>query len=392
MDKAGDIALGYSASSSGMSPSIRYTGRLIGDPLGTLESETDVLSSANVAHGSQTNTFRWGDYSGMAIDPTDDCTFWYTTEYQPNNGNNHWATRIASFSFPSCTSSAPTYTLTVNQSGSGTVTSTDGLINCSNGSGTCSAVYSAGSAATLNASPSSGWTFAGWSGPCTGGNPCSLVMNSNLTPTATYTTTNRWSVVNKASRAGNPLTSLTIPATHSGNMIAIALMFNGTTSVSGVSDNAGNTYVSAHARSTINQYSTEIWYAVNSKSGATVVIPTFAGSPNHVEMSEWEASGVATGAPDAVATSFGNVTSNNTVGPAVTTSQTGDFVLSVLLAGTASFSAISSGNDFTDDFTTNGNGWAHITDNAAGAGTHQASWYTTAPAGVYCASTVAFLP
>ena len=36
-------------------------------------------------HTSQTNTFRWGDYSSMAIDPTDDCTFWYTTEYQPTN-------------------------------------------------------------------------------------------------------------------------------------------------------------------------------------------------------------------------------------------------------------------------------------------------------------------
>jgi hypothetical protein len=88
MDKAGDIALGYSVSSSSMSPSIRYTGRVPSDALGTMESEIDVLSAASVATASQTNSYRWADYSSMAIDPTDDCTFWYTTEYQPTKGNS----------------------------------------------------------------------------------------------------------------------------------------------------------------------------------------------------------------------------------------------------------------------------------------------------------------
>jgi len=392
MDKAGDIALGYSVSSSTLSPSIRYTGRVPSDGLGTMESETDVLTSAGVAHGSQTNTFRWADYSSMAIDPTDDCTFWYTTEYQPTNGNNHWSTRIAAFSFPTCTNTMPTYTLTVNEVGQGTVTSTDGQINCTNGSGTCSAVYSSGSSVTLNATAGGSWTFSHWSGACTGGNPCNLVMNSNLSPTATFTTTTTWAMVNKASKAGNPITSLTIPATGSGNLIAVALMFSGTTSITSISDNAGNTYVSAGARATINQYSSEIWYAVNSKSGATVVTPKFGASPSHVEITEWEFSGVSTGAPDATNTSFGNVTLNNTPGPAVTTTQAGDLVISVLLAGSASFASITSGNEFTDDFATNGNGWAHITSNSSSAGSHQASWYTASPTGVYCASTVAFLP
>ena len=127
MDQAGDIALGYSISDSTMSPSIRYTGRVPTDALGTMESEIDILSAAGVAHGSQTNTYRWADYSGMSIDPTDDCTFFYTTEYIPTTGSD-WSTRIVSFNFPSCAggftlSSSPS-SLTVNSGNQGTVTLT----------------------------------------------------------------------------------------------------------------------------------------------------------------------------------------------------------------------------------------------------------------------------
>jgi hypothetical protein len=48
---------------------------------------------------------RWGDYSGMTIDPVDDCTFWYTNEYLKTSGEFNWSTRIASFKFPTCTRS-----------------------------------------------------------------------------------------------------------------------------------------------------------------------------------------------------------------------------------------------------------------------------------------------
>jgi Divergent InlB B-repeat domain len=472
MDKLGDMGLGYNVSSSSLSPTIRYTGRLATDTLGQMESEIDVLSEASVAHTSQTNTVRWGDFSSMAIDPTDDCTFWYTGEYQTTTNSNHWSTRIASFSFPACTQSfpltvnevgqgtvtstdgninctngsgtcsavyasgssvtlnaiaasgwtfsgwsgacsgtnpcnlvvnsstsatatftSPNYTLTVNESGQGTVTSTDGEISCTNGSGHCSAVYASGSSVTLNATAASGGTFSGWSGPCTGSNPCNLVMNTNLTPTATFTANASWTLVREKSNGG-AITNLTIPATGTGHLVAVALMFNGKTSVAGVSDNAtggSNTYVSAGARSTVSTWSVEIWYAVNSKPGATVVTPTFAGSPTNVQITVWEVSGLSTSALDATNISSGNVTVNNTVGPMVTTTQRGDFIVSVLLANAADFTAISSGNEFTDDFTTYGNGWAHITSASAAAGTHQASWDTAAPTGVYCASTVAFL-
>ena len=200
-----------------------------------------------------------------------------------------------------------------------------------------------------------------------------------------------WAIVNDASNAG-AITNLTIPATGTGNLIVVALMFNGGTYATGVSDDAGNAYVSADAKAFITDHSTEIWYAVNSKPGATVVTPAFADSPTHVEITSWEVSGISTSAPDVTNTSSGHVTLNNTPGAAVSTAQAGDFIVSILFAAESIMSGISTGNEFTNDFTTNGNGWAHITSNSVPAGTHQASWSTSAPQGLYCSSTVAFRP
>ena len=100
MDKLGDIAVGYSVSSSALRPAIRYTGRLSGDALNTLQAETSIIEGTGSQSGS--NLARWGDYSEMTIDPVDDCTFWYTTEYLKNTGAFNWSTRIASFKFSAC--------------------------------------------------------------------------------------------------------------------------------------------------------------------------------------------------------------------------------------------------------------------------------------------------
>jgi hypothetical protein len=111
MDQAGDIALGYSVSSSTVYPSIRYTGRLPSDPPGTLpQGEALVIagSGSEVGYGED----RWGDYSMMAVDPSDDCTFWYTQEYVQTTGPSNWQTRFAAFRFPSCVGSTPTPTVT----------------------------------------------------------------------------------------------------------------------------------------------------------------------------------------------------------------------------------------------------------------------------------------
>ena len=77
-----------------------------------------------------------------------------------------------------------TYTLTVSTSGNGTVTSTDGFINCP---GTCSQSYPGNTQVTLNATPAAGWTFSGWSGACSGTGPCVVTMTQNLSVGATFT-------------------------------------------------------------------------------------------------------------------------------------------------------------------------------------------------------------
>jgi hypothetical protein len=97
MDKVGDLALGFSESSSTVHPTVAFTGRTPSDPLGTMEGIAIIFAGK----GSQLGN-RWGDYSGMAIDPSNDCTFWYVNEYIPSNGNFNFHTRIASFKFPTC--------------------------------------------------------------------------------------------------------------------------------------------------------------------------------------------------------------------------------------------------------------------------------------------------
>jgi hypothetical protein len=113
VDAAGNMAIGYSASGSALYPSIRYSGRLAGDPPNTLGQAEAVLQAGL---GSQTVSPRWGDYSSMTVDPTDDCTFWYVNEYYatPYDGSlffAQWSTRIGSFRFPGCMAGPATGTL-----------------------------------------------------------------------------------------------------------------------------------------------------------------------------------------------------------------------------------------------------------------------------------------
>jgi len=108
-DRKGNIAMGYSVSDAvSVHPSIRYTGRTTSDAAGTMETEKTVVVGTGSQEGSGVfpGLTRWGDYSSMAIDPTDDCTFWYAQEYMKisnPSGNPFaaWSTRLASFQFAS---------------------------------------------------------------------------------------------------------------------------------------------------------------------------------------------------------------------------------------------------------------------------------------------------
>ncbi len=99
MDKAGNIALGFSASSQVLDPSVFLVGRAPSDPLGTMAGPLVLVNGGGV---QEMSFKRWGDYSSMAIDPSDDCTFWYTQEYYKTTGSFNWSTRISAFKFDSC--------------------------------------------------------------------------------------------------------------------------------------------------------------------------------------------------------------------------------------------------------------------------------------------------
>jgi hypothetical protein len=209
MDKNGDIALGYSVSSSTVNPSIRYTGRLAGDPLGTMTQGEGTLVNGT---GSQTGGLsRWGDYSSMQIDPADDCTFWYTTEYLASNGNWNWHTRIGSFTLPGCgsgggggaptsvsnsaaTNVAPT-TVTMNGSANPNGLTTSGFFRYwTSNPGACSTA--SGGTPTSSTGLGGGTTTVNFSVNVTGLNTgttyyyCAFANNSGGTTAAGNTATN----------------------------------------------------------------------------------------------------------------------------------------------------------------------------------------------------------
>jgi len=95
MNGNGDIGLGYSVSSSSTYPSVRFTGQTAANTgTGIMDITEGTIHAGNM---SQTGVNRWGDYSMMSVDPSNDNTFWYTNEY--SNGGWNWRTKIASFNF-----------------------------------------------------------------------------------------------------------------------------------------------------------------------------------------------------------------------------------------------------------------------------------------------------
>ncbi|MEK6304147.1 MAG: HYR domain-containing protein [Acidobacteriota bacterium] len=116
IDNQENLAVGFSISSTTIFPSLNYAGRAFNDAPNGLQGEVTLFAGVGVQRGTSN---RWGDYSSMQIDPADDCSFWFTSEYYTtNNLTFNWRTRIAKFKFPTCTA-PPQGTL------SGTVTACD---------------------------------------------------------------------------------------------------------------------------------------------------------------------------------------------------------------------------------------------------------------------------
>jgi hypothetical protein len=98
MDKNGDIGVGYSFGGTPNFAGQRFAARLASDPKGVFTFHEAVLVEGQ---GSQTNTLRWEDYATTAMDPSDDCTFWYVGDYLKAGAQNY-STRIGAFRLPGC--------------------------------------------------------------------------------------------------------------------------------------------------------------------------------------------------------------------------------------------------------------------------------------------------
>ena len=75
-------------------PSVFYTARHDGDPPGQMTLGEGSIKDGT---GSQTGSPRWGDYTALVPDPTDDTTFWYINEYVPTTSSIGWRLRIGAF-------------------------------------------------------------------------------------------------------------------------------------------------------------------------------------------------------------------------------------------------------------------------------------------------------
>lgn len=100
MDGQGNIAMAYNVTSSMSFPSLRYTGRLASDPMGTMPQPERVLIEGSGAN----NEVRYGDYAHLSIDPVGDKRFWFTGEH---NQTSEWSTRIGTFEFTTASPTPP---------------------------------------------------------------------------------------------------------------------------------------------------------------------------------------------------------------------------------------------------------------------------------------------
>lgn len=100
VNRCGDMAVGYTKATADTFPSVWIAAREAGDPPGTMQGELEI-KAGEVAFGES----RWGDYSGMTMDP-DGTTFWYLGEYSKDTiSTRNWGNFIGSVSFAGCADS-----------------------------------------------------------------------------------------------------------------------------------------------------------------------------------------------------------------------------------------------------------------------------------------------
>jgi hypothetical protein len=154
------------------------------------------------ASGNYAETIDVGNITTSVVSNLADGTTYYfaVTAYDTSGGESGYSNEVSK-----TTQGVQQYSLAVTKSGSGSgsVTSSTGGINCG---ATCTATYDPGAVVTLTAASSGGSTFGGWSGGgCTGTGTCSLSMNSSISVSAAFTanTVNTYSITATAGTGGS---------------------------------------------------------------------------------------------------------------------------------------------------------------------------------------------
>lgn len=249
-----EIGLGYSISSSSVYPGIRYCGQSAGANAaanGLMDIPEEIIQTGGY---SQTVTNRWGDYSGLQVDPTDDETFWYTTEYISSSGAR--ATRIASFQLEPYTPGL--WTGTSSSSWSSTANWDGGVLPTDT---------------TTVVIPSSASNWPVFTGDFTIGTQCStLILNNNSQMTIQGSIT--ISKGNTLDMTSGGTLNITGNWTNNGNFIegtgTVAFTGNTAATVNEPAPDASN-----YNRSTFNVGMTEIPTTNNGPSGddASAIVP-----------------------------------------------------------------------------------------------------------------------
>ncbi len=108
MDQLGNIAMGYIKTGATTHPSLYFTGRRDGDPLGVMTLGPGLIVEGTT---SVTSNSRYGDYAQLVRDPSDDLTFWHTSEYAGQPRKN----RISAFTIDDISLSVDELDATVSE-------------------------------------------------------------------------------------------------------------------------------------------------------------------------------------------------------------------------------------------------------------------------------------
>ena len=347
IDGAGNMAFGYSTSSSTTFPSLAVATRAAGDAAGTLGAETVVIAGK----GSETKVLttaytRWGDYASMSVDPIDDQTMWFTSLYQKSNGQFNWSTWIHAFTVgtPAPTpgisvtpssltfgTAAGTQTITVTSSGTADLLNVQAAVT---GTGfsidpTSTCPVAAPATLAVGTSCSVVVAFAGSGSVVTGtvtvssnasGTAPSVALTGGTAPVAGLTPTSL-TFANQASGTLSVAQNVTLTNTGTGSLAITGASLSGTNAGDFTLTNGCGSTLAQGASCTISVKFAPTSQPVGAKA-ATLTVVTNGGSPT-VSLAGTSITAVANVSVSPTSLTYTNVAVNKTSSQSVKVSNTG---------------------------------------------------------------------